>query len=634
MAKRIARKRKSSASTAASRQTTKAFRASHVTAFGRSDLLILLSLAAVTLAIYAQVIGHQFFFIDDGLYIKDNPVVNRGVTLAGFAWAFTTFHAANWHPLTWIAHMIDCQFFGLNAGRHLFVNALIHVANTLLVFGLLRLTTRTKWPSALVAALFALHPLHVESVAWAAERKDTLSAFFGLLALVAYVRYAESPSQRRYALIALMLVLGLMSKSMLVTWPFVMLLLDYWPLQRWQGAKSKAQSGELRKLIFEKIPFFTIAAASCVVTMLAQSFGGSVRTLREIPFALRLPNVLVSYAKYLLLAFWPHDLAVYYPFPAVDIPAWQVVGAALLLVAITAFCFFQRKTRPYLIVGWLWFLGTLVPVIGFVQVGLQAMADRYFYIPSIGLFIALVFGLADITKALRIARPFSVSLAVGSLLLLAVLTFWEIGRWRDSVTLFQHALAVTPPNLIIEYNLGHVFSEQGRYEEAAAHFEKSVQIDPSFYEGLFDLGSMRARQGRSAEAMDYYHRAIRAQPSSADAHMGLGVALAKQGRNDVAEAELRRALELAPKDAEVRSDLGLVLAQLGRIPEAIDQFHEALRLNPDSAGMHNNLGLVLLTVGKTRESIPEFEAALRLNPSLEEASKNLQQAQAKLAAGQ
>src|SRR5436309_10843481 len=402
MAKRRAQKRKAVGFGTATKGRSAVPR-SRSTTFGRPDLLILLGLAAMTFAIYAQVVGHQFITLDDDAYIKQNAMVNRGLTLAGVAWAFTTFDQGNWHPLTWIAHMIDNQLFGMNAGGHLVVNALIHVANTLLVFWFLFRTTHARWPSALVAALFALHPLHVESVAWAAERKDTLSTFFGLLSLIAYVRYAEAPRSGRYVWTAITLALGLLAKPMLVTWPFVMLLLDYWPLRRFDLTSRREVATKLWPLVREKLPLFALVAASAVITSVAQSHGGGVRTFTEFPIALRLSNALVSYAKYLLLAFWPNDLAVYYPYAGTDVPAWQIIGAALLLVAITAFCFSQRKIRPYLIVGWLWFLGTLVPVIGLVQVGGQTMADRYFYIPSIGLFIAIVFGLANIAERRRVA---------------------------------------------------------------------------------------------------------------------------------------------------------------------------------------------------------------------------------------
>ncbi|MGC2352276.1 MAG: hypothetical protein WA496_02645, partial [Candidatus Udaeobacter sp.] len=318
------------------------------------NFLIAGALAVVTFAIYAQVIGHQFITLDDPTYIQENPMVNRGVTGAGLVWAFTTFYATNWHPLTWISHMIDCQFFGTNAARHLLVNALIHVANTLLVFWFLLRTTRARWPSALVAALFALHPLHVESVAWASERKDTLSTFFGLLSLIAYVRYVEAPSIGRYAWTAITLALGLMTKPMLVTWPFLMLLLDYWPLGRFYGRRrgqrfrsaSRSEAATTRAwLVWEKLPLFTLVAASAMITFIAQSHGGAVRTLAHAPIGFRLTNAVVSYAKYLLLTFWPNDLAVYYPFAG--IPAWQIIGAAFLLIGITVFCVSQWRIRPY-----------------------------------------------------------------------------------------------------------------------------------------------------------------------------------------------------------------------------------------------------------------------------------------------
>jgi protein O-mannosyl-transferase len=575
-------------------------------------------------------------------------MVNRGITGAGIAWAFTTFDATNWHPLTWISHMIDCQLFGTNAGRHLLVNALIHVANTLLIFWLLFRTTHARWPSAMVAALFALHPLHVESVAWASERKDTLSTFFGLLSLIAYVRYTEAPSIRRYAWVAITFALGLLAKPMLVTWPFVMLLLDYWPLDRMSGLRSDVKgrkpniSGQPARrsvggggwsvvlgLVVEKIPLFALAAASAMMTLIAQSRGGAVRTLAHEPVPLRLSNALVSYAKYLLLTFWPYDLAVYYPFAG--IAAWQIIGAAFLLIGITALCFFQsRKHSGYLIVGWLWFLGTLVPVIGLVQVGGQIMADRYFYIPSIGLFIALVFGLADIARRWRVAPALSAGIAGAILLVLATLTNAQIQRWRDSFTLFEHTLAVTPPNLRIEYNLGVAFGASDRYDEAAAHFAKALQIDPNFYDGLVLMGVTRAHQGRLPEAIEYFQAAIRSQPDTPKAHVQLAHAWWTQNRDQEALEEMRRALQFAPKDADILADFGLALALAGRVPEAIDQLHEALQLNPNSAEAHSNLGLALLASGKARESIPEFETALRLKPELSGAADNLRRAQAQL----
>jgi len=477
----------------------------------------------------------------------------------------------------------------------------------------------------------------VESVAWASERKDTLSTFFGFLSLIAYTRYAEAPSIRRYAWVAITLALGLMAKPMLVTLPFVMLLLDYWPLGRLEdpmakehrrGVPHREAATGIATLVWEKLPLFALVAASAMITFIAQSHGGAVRTLAHAPIGVRLPNALVSYAKYLLLTFWPNDLAVYYPFAG--IPAWEIIDAAFLLIGITVFCLFQRRSRPYLIMGWLWFLGTLVPVIGLVQVGGQIMADRYFYIPSIGLFIALVFGFADIAKSWRVAPWLSAGIAGGVLLLLATLTNGQIKLWRNNFTLFEHTLAVTPPNLLIEYSLGFAMGASGRYDEAAAHFERVLHINPNFYDGLVGMGVTRQFQGRLPEAIDYFRAAIRSRSDDPKAHSELCAALSAQNRTEAALDEMRRASELAPKDAKIRSDLGLVLAQLGRIPEAIDQFHEALRLNPNDAEAHQNLGLALFDSGKPRESIPEFEKALCLKPELKDAADNLRRAQAQL----
>jgi tetratricopeptide (TPR) repeat protein len=634
MGKRKAQKRKAAGFRTAAKGRSAVPR-SRATTFGRRDLLILLGLAVMTLGIYAQVIGHQFITLDDDAYIKENAMVNRGVTLAGVAWAFTTFDQGNWHPLTWIAHMIDSQLFGMNAGGHLLVNALIHVANTLLVFWFLLRTTHARWPSALVAALFALHPLHVESVAWAAERKDTLSTFFGLLSLIAYVRYARAPSNRRYAWTAITLALGLLAKPMLVTWPFVMLLLDYWPLRRFDLTSREKVTTKVRPLLREKLPLFALVAASAVITSLAQSHGGTVRTFQEFPIALRLSNALASYAKYVLLTFWPNDLAVYYPYTTAGTPAWQIICAAFLLIGITALCFFQRKIRPYLVVGWLWFLGTLVPVIGIVQVGGQTMADRYFYIPSIGLFIVIAFGLTDVARSWRVAPSLRTGIAVVVLLILATLTSAQIHRWSDSFTLFKHTLAVTPPNLIIENNLGSALSRSGLHDEAGAHFEKALEIIPAHYDSLLydtllNMGITRFYQNRLPEAIEYCQSALRLRPDAPKAHDLLGMALAMQGHGEAALDEMRRAAELAPNDADIQKDLGVTLARLGRIPESIDHFHEALRLNPYNASAHNNLGLSLLESGKPGESIPEFEAALRLNPELQGAADNLRRAQAQL----
>ncbi|MBA2432664.1 MAG: tetratricopeptide repeat protein [Chthoniobacterales bacterium] len=597
-----------------------------------SGALIAAGLIAATLLIYAQVWAHQFISLDDDVYIRDNPLVNGGLTFASIVSAFTTFHSANWHPLTWLSHMLDVQLFGLHAGGHLLVNALLHAINSALLFFFLRRVTGSSWRSALVAALFALHPLHVESVAWASERKDTLSTFFGLLALLAYARYAEVPSWKRLGLVSLAFALGLMAKPMLVTLPFALLLLDYWPLRRWSGGEARGMTGFLRSwwpLLREKLALFALTGASMVITFLAQTEGGAVRALGEVPLSLRLANALVSYANYLLLTFWPGNLAVYYPFPG-HIPAWQVIAAVALLLALTLFACLQARPRPYLLVGWFWFVGTLVPVIGLVQVGGQAMADRYHYLPSIGLFLALVFGTAELVRARDVPRPAAVAVALLVLLTCGTLTARQASRWRDSETLFRHTLAVTPDNLIIEYNLGYALGQSGRLDEAAVHFANVLRIDPNFFDGLLNMGVTRAGQGRSAEAIGFYERALSVQPTSAKAHLQLGLALVQQGRNAEALERFRRAAELAPSDADTRTNLGLMLARQGDVPDGMQHLREAVRLHPGSAEAHNNLGLVLFASGNVEESIPHFTRALELKPSLTVARQNLERARAQL----
>jgi tetratricopeptide (TPR) repeat protein len=598
---------------------------------------ISVALAVVTLAVYGQVIHHQFISLDDDLYISNNPLVTKGLSLEGVKWAFTTFHAANYHPLTWLSHMLDSQLFGLAAGRHLLINVLLHVFNTLLLYLIFRRMTGADWSSAIIAALFALHPLHVESVAWAAERKDTLSTFFGLLTLLAYVRYTESVSWKRYAQVALTLALGLMAKPMLVTLPFALLLLDYWPLKRlrWNPAEGvKRLPQALLPLIREKLLLFAVVAASMVVTYVAQSRGGAVQTLVGEPLSLRLGNALVSYAKYLLLTFWPGGLGVYYPFSPAKLFGWQIALAFLLLASITLLAVRQAARRPYLLVGWLWFLGTLVPVIGLVQVGGQALADRYHYLPSIGLFMALVFTAADFLASKRIPRAAIITGAAAWLLILGARTWVQVGLWRDSQTLFTHTLSVTSDNLVIEYNLGHVLGQQGKLDEAVRHFAEAIRINPNYYDALFNMGVTLANQGKFAEALEYYDQALRVEPNSGKAYMEKGLVLAKQGKMNDASPLLYKALELAPDNADVRTNLGLVLLYQGKFQEAGEQLNEALRLNPNSAEAHNNMGLVFLAQGKPEQSINWFSTALRLKPQLANAQENLKRAQAQINARQ
>jgi tetratricopeptide (TPR) repeat protein len=605
--------------------------------FRQTDLLVALLLVAVTLAVYGQVLTHQFINYDDDKYIWNNPMVSDGLTLNGIRWAFTTFHIASWHPLTWLSHMLDSQVFGLNAGGHLFVNALIHSANTVLLFLFLKRVTGATWRSAIVAALFALHPLHVESVAWAAERKDTLSTFFGLLCLLAYVRYVEKPSGWRYAFVAGWLALGLMAKAMLVSWPFLLLLLDYWPFRRLERQPPSGIKGFAKAwlpLLREKVPLFCLVAASMVLTYIAQVRWGAVADLSDVSLPWRLAHSLVSYAKYLLLTFWPQGLVVYYPSSPHLAPAWQWGLALILLGTITAVALRSARNRPYLIVGWLWFLGMLVPVIGLVRAGDQAIADHFTYFPLVGLFIALVFGLADLARTWRLGRVSIATAAVVIILLLAFLTTVQISRWRDSETLYGYVLSVSPDNAVVQNNLGSALGQRGKHVEAIPHFAEAVRIRPNYFDALANWGQALRDQGKGAEAVGFFQRALELKPDSGKTHWQLGVALEDQQKHDEAMQQFYEAIKLTPQDFGMRANLGLKLANQGKLAEAIEQLNEALRLDPNSAEAHNNLGLVLFASGKEEEGIREFSAALRLKPDLAVARDSLDRAQAQISARQ
>lgn len=606
------------------------------TTLGQSDLWIAVGLAISTLAVYVQVVSHQFINFDDDLYIWNNPTVSSGVTLKGIAWAFTSFDSGIWHPLTWMSHMIDTQFFGLNPGAHLFVNALIHVANSLLVFVFLRRTTGARWESAIVAGLFALHPLHVESVAWASERKDTLSTFFGMVCLLAYTRYVEQPSWKRYLLVAFALALGLMAKPMLVTWPLVMLLLDYWPFARieWRtDTDLKRFAKAWWPLIREKLLLCFIVAPFLFVTYFTQAHEGAVADSIAAPLSWRVANSLVSYVKYLFLTFWPQGLAIYYP-SADYTPVWQWVAAVILLVVITVVAFYNAKERPCIISGWLWFVGTLVPVIGLVQIGSQAMADRYTYVPSIGLFVALVFGLGQLARSWGIGRVAIATASAAVILVLASLTAWQVRRWRDSETLFTYVLSVTSDNRVIQNNLGSFLGQQGRHGEAITHFAEALRIKPDYFDALENMGFALMKQGKTEEAIDLYQRMMRMKPDAPKIHLQLGRALADQGKNEEAVREFKRASEVAPNDFESRMNLGQILTREGKLSEATAQLNEAVRLRPDSPEAHNDLGIVLIMAGQPEGSLAHFSTALRLKPDFAVAQDNLRRAQKQLEAQQ
>jgi len=568
--------------------------------------IICLLLAVVTLAIYWPLTSHPFINFDDDDYIVGNTHVTSGLTWTNVIWAFQTGAAANWHPLTWISHMVDCDLYGLNPGGHHLTNLLFHIANTLLLFLLLKQTTGAMWRSAFVAALFAWHPLHVESVAWASERKDVLSAFFWMLTLLAYARFAnlskiQSPKSKVfYALALLFFACGLMSKPMVVTLPFVLLLLDFWPLGRIANCK----------ILLEKIPFFALAAAASAVTFLVQKTAGA---FWQSPLPLRMANAALAYARYLSKLFWPTDLTIVYPYPH-HWPALIVTGAVLLLLTWSVLFILRAKQNPYLVVGWFWFLGTLVPTIGLVQVGAQSMADRYTYIPSIGLFILVVWGvndLFDLWPERKKFLPLAGSVALAGCL---AVTSLQLNYWRNSIALFLHATAVTTDNYVADNTLGKAFERAGQKDRALFLYSETVRLEPRYPQGQFNLAMSLLEYGQTEEALAHLKIAANLTPHDPDIQYDLGTYFLQHDQLEEAAHRFNIALADQPKFPEAHNALGSVLSRQGRLDEAIAQFSEALRLKPDLAVAHGNWATVLVKQKKVAQAIPHFAEAVRLKP--------------------
>jgi tetratricopeptide (TPR) repeat protein len=551
-------------------------------------------LVLVTLLAYLPILRNGFLNFDDTDYVTENLVVQQGLTWPGLQWAFQTWHSSNWHPLTWLSHMADCEVFRLNPAGHHLVNLLWHAANVWLLFLLWRRLTGTLWPSAMIAALFAWHPLHVESVAWVAERKDVLSTCFALLALLNYVRWVKSPARTdlstpppcrsgTYWLALTFFALGLMSKPMLVTLPCVMLLLDFWPLQRMRQVDLHASTGaRLKRLAVEKWPFFVLTLASCAVTILAQR-AEAIAPLTKYSFGLRLENVVTAYAAYLFKTFWPAHLAVFYPLLQ---PDWTTVAlAAAVLLAISGWVWWRAQSQPWLAVGWLWYLGTLVPVIGLLQVGDQALADRYTYFPLIGIFFAATWAARDFAHHFRLANWW---LAVAAALVLAAclaVTELQLRYWQSSETLFTRALAVTADNAPARLNLGEAFQAEHRPAEALAEYRQALKLDPACYQVYNNLGRLLNDEGKPAEALEYCRTAVALYPNSPPSHNGLGMVLAELGHFDEALGEFSAASRLDPHYAAPLFQTGRVLLKLGRDAEALPRFQEALRREPGNLGM-------------------------------------------------
>jgi tetratricopeptide (TPR) repeat protein len=579
--------------------------------------IVCLLLAVVTLALYNPVARHPFVNYDDDRYVTENPHVRQGLTADTFTWALTSTEQANWHPLTWMSHALDVSLYRLNPVGHHFTSILLHAANVILLFLLLMWATERLGPSLFVAALFAVHPINVESVAWVAERKNVLCTLFFFLTLWAYGWYARKPDWKRYLAVTALFAAGLASKPMVITLPFVLLLLDYWPLARLPEAGAEANKNMLpwSRLALEKLPLLALSAASALITMQAQQAGGAIRTTAEFSFGARIATAIWAYAMYLWKMVWPARLAPLYPHPGDSLAAWQVLVAAVVLLAITAMvCRF--RSRPYLLVGWLWFLGTLVPVIGVVQVGEAAMADRYAYIPLIGIFVMIAFGVADWAGQKKFGFWPAVP-AAAILVALALTTHRQIGYWQSNYDLWAHALAVTGNNFVAEDNLGGALTLEGKEEEAHSHFEAAARINPrdplsrgnlgtyfqthnrmreavAQYEaaigltsdpGLLaqtyaNLGATHRALGEDEQAHKSFDQSLRLNPNQFHAWLGLGLLAQKQGKFDEAISDLSRSVELQPT-AHGYFELGRALGQAGRFPDALDAYQQALKISPD-----------------------------------------------------
>jgi protein O-mannosyl-transferase len=589
--------------------------------------LLLLAIALV----FGQTLRYPFVNYDDAIYVTQNRAVTQGLTWQGIGWAFTTRHASNWHPLTWLSHMLDCQWHGLDARWHHATNVLIHAATAIGLFLVLRRMTGRFWPSAFAAAVFAIHPLRVESVAWVAERKDVLSGLFFMLTLGAYAGYARRPfSLLRYLAVVTLFALGLMAKPMLVTLPFVLLLLDYWPLGRVVPGTRRVPSADeqtahgvrLIPLVVEKLPLFALAAASSVITPLAQ--GQAVATTEILPIAYRTTNAVVSYVSYLGQFFYPVGLSVFYPHQEDLLAPWKVVCAAMLLLGVSATVVVCWRRFPYLLVGWFWYLGMLVPVVGLVQVGGHSLADRYTYLPQIGLSLALTWCMAEAVAA----RPWR-GWACGVLAALAVAALmgcaWrQTTFWRDSFALWHHALACDDQNSRAYGNLASLCYDRGQLEEAAAHYQSALRIKPGWAEARTNLGNALLHLGRVDEAIGCYQTAIESDRAPPDSFYNLANALAGRGQNDEATAFYRKTLEMDPRFAYAHYGLGNILAGQKRFEEAVAEYREGLAIRPNDVNILGNLGTALVFLGRLDEGVAAYRQALQVQPNFPGARKNLE----------
>lgn len=593
------------------------------------DTLICLALIVLTLIPFWQVRHHEFVNYDDNEYVYENPNVTQGLTVRSIVWALVGRHVAHWHPVASLSHLLDVSLFGLKPGGHHVVNLLLHVANTVVLFLALARMTHQPWRSAAVALLFALHPLHVEPVAWVSSRKDVLSTLFLMLTLLAYARYVERPAARQYVLVLLFVTLGLMAKVMLITLPFALLLLDYWPLARLANEATPPKYAVVWRRVREKLPLSVPVAVALGIAFHSAIQHGIAGSGNYFPFHVRLANSLVAYGQYILRTFWPVGLAAFYPHPGSAVPLWKVIGSAALLACVSVAVWRMRRRRPYLAVGWLWFLGTLVPVIGLVQSVHFATADKYTYVPLVGLFIMGVWGVTDAagpwcTRGAPRLRRAALGVAIsGVILALTTLSWVQASYWRNSETLARHTVRVTANNAQMHNNLGLTLVEQGKLDEAALHFNQAIRIRDYYVKAHYNLGVTLAKQGKLNEAIEQYAKAIEVDPDDADTHYNLGNALERRGQVDEAIVQFEHAVRLNPDHADAHYNLGNALNEQGRFDEAIDQFTQVIRIDPGYGEAYNNLGLALARQGKHQDAVERFAEAIRIDPRNAEAYNNL-----------
>ncbi len=581
-------------------------------------MFIALLLVFITIIVYLPVRNYEFTNYDDQDYVTANQFIRGGFSWQAVKWALTSGYASNWHPMTWLSHMLDVQLFGLEPGAHHLTNVLLHAAAAFFLFFAFLKLTGALWRSAIVAALFALHPMHVESVAWIAERKDVLSALFAALTLLFYAEYvkADSPTKRTrcFAFALAFFALGLMAKPMLVTLPCVLLLLDFWPLRRNDALPAARR-------VLEKVPFFALSITSSIITFIVQRSAGSVRTLDYIPLDSRILNSLIAYCRYTAKLCWPSGLTVFYPMPDY-VSGWWGLVAGVSLLGLTILLFVLRKRWPELLVGWLWFIGMLVPVIGIVQVGAQSMADRYSYLPSIGFFIIIAWGGYELLYR-YVSR--SLLACVASIVLVSSLyvTAQQVCYWKNTITLFERALVVTPNNFVAHVNLGSSLMQQKQLDRALKHYNEALALNADVFEAHYGAAVILESEGQLTNALEHFRAAVRIQPRHSVAHNNLGNVLLKLAETNDALTEFSAAIDADPNYAEAHYNLGVVLADIGKKESATTQYAEAVRIKPDYADAHNNLAVTLASLGKFEPAAEHLEQVLRLRPTDAEAHFNL-----------